>query len=86
MMPQSVTVRVRRSSGRRFRIWVPVLPALLLLSPLVVLAVVGAVIACRIYRTSPHRALGTGWGLVSALPGTRFDIEHERTAVLVKIR
>ena len=42
--------------------------------------------ACLVYRVSLVRALGTGWRVVSALPGTRFDIEQGRTAVLVAIR
>ncbi|MEV4019371.1 hypothetical protein AB0J35_53695 [Nonomuraea angiospora] len=86
MMPQLVTVGVKRPDRRRIRIWVPVLPAVLVLSPLVVLAVLGAVVACRIYRLSVVRALGTGWRIVCALPGTRFDVEYSRTAVLVAIR
>ena len=38
MMPQLLTVRVKRPAGRPIRIWVPVLPVLLLFSPVVVLA------------------------------------------------
>lgn len=86
MMPQLVTVRVQPSRGRTVRIPIPVLPVLLILSPIVVLAVGVAAVACLVYRISVLRALGTGWGIVSALPGTRFDIEHGRTAVLVNIR
>jgi hypothetical protein len=85
-MPQLVTVRVRPSNGRPVRVPVPVLPVLLILSPLVVLAAGVAAVACVVYRISVLRAFGTGWGIVSALPGTRFDSEHGRTAVLVTIR
>jgi hypothetical protein len=70
-MPQLLTVRVKRPDRRSIRIWVPVLPVVLVFSP---------------YRVSVVRALGTGWRIVSALPGTRFDIEQGRTAVLVTIR
>ncbi|TDD05411.1 hypothetical protein E1292_17265 [Nonomuraea deserti] len=86
MMPQSVTVRVERPEGRPIRIWVPVLPVVLVLSPVVALAVLGAAVACLVYRVSVVRALGAGWRVVSALPGTRVDIEQDRTAVLVAIR
>ncbi|NUR89499.1 MAG: hypothetical protein HOY71_35910 [Nonomuraea sp.] len=85
-MPQLVTVRVRLQDGRRYRAWVPVVPVVLLLSPVVVLAVAGAVIACLIYRIDPARALSALWGVVCALPGARFAIEQGRTAVHVAIR
>ncbi len=85
-MPQLMTVRIKRPNRRRIRIWVPVLPVALVLSPVVVLAALAAAVACLIYRVDAVRALGTGWRIVSALPGTRIDIEHDRTAVLVAIR
>ncbi|MFI7136032.1 hypothetical protein ACIBQ1_61040 [Nonomuraea sp. NPDC050153] len=90
MMPQLVTVRVKRPDRHPVRVWVPVLPVVLVFSPVVVVAVVGAVVgavvACRMYRIDVVRALGTGWRIVCALPGTRFDAEYSRTAVLVAIR
>jgi hypothetical protein len=86
MMPQLLTVRVKHPDGRPIRIWVPVLPVLLVLAPVLVLAVVVAAVACLVYRISLLRALGTGWRIISALPGTRLDIEQGRTAVLVNIR
>jgi hypothetical protein len=85
-MPQLVTVRVKRPDGRPIRIWVPVLPVVLVFSPILVLAVLVAAVACLVYRISMLRALGTGWRIVSALPGTGFDIEQGRTAVLVTIQ
>ncbi|OHV31335.1 MULTISPECIES: hypothetical protein [Pseudofrankia] len=86
MMPQLVTARVEHPDGRPTRIWVPVLPVVLVLSPFVVLAVLVAAVACLVYRVSAVRALGTGWRFVSALPGTRVDIAQGRTAVLITIR
>ncbi|MGI5245249.1 hypothetical protein [Dactylosporangium sp. CA-139066] len=86
MMPQLLTARVKRPAGRPIRIWVPVLPVLLILSPVLVLATAVAVVACLVYRIRVWRALGAGWRIVSALPGSQFDIEHGRTAVLVTIR
>ncbi|WP_066943655.1 hypothetical protein [Microtetraspora fusca] len=85
-MPQLLTVRVKRPDGRPIRIWVPVLPVVLVLSPVVVLAVLAAAVACLVYRLSVVRALGTGWRIACALPGTRFDVQYSRTAVLVAIR
>ena len=61
-----MTVRVKRPNGRPIRIWVPVLPVVLVFSPVVVLAVLVAAVACLVYRVSAVRALGTGWRIVSA--------------------
>ena len=56
-MPQLLTVRVKRPDGRPIRIWVPVLPVVLVFSPVVVLAVLVAAVACLVYRVSVLRAL-----------------------------
>ncbi|MCP2167147.1 hypothetical protein [Goodfellowiella coeruleoviolacea] len=85
-MPQLVTVRVTRVNRRPVRIWVPVLPVVLVLAPVLVLAVLAAAAACRVYRISVARALGSGWRVISALPGTQLDIGLGRSAVLVTIR
>lgn len=85
-MPQLVTVRVARPDRRPIRIWVPVLPVVLVFSPVLVLAVLAAAVACLVYRVSVVRALGAGWRLVSALPGTRVDLEERHTAFLISIR
>lgn len=85
MMPQVVDVRVQTKS-RRFRLWIPLLPVLLLLSPLVLLFLVVLVVACLATRVNPLRALWTGWRLLWSLGGTRIEIEHGRTAALVRLR
>ena len=86
MIPQLVTVRHRRPDGRWLRLYVPVLPVLLVLSPLLLLAVLGGLVACLATRVSPVGALrGTGQ-LLWALPGTRIEVEQGRTAVLVSVR
>ena len=85
MMPQLVTVRIRGANGRPHRFWLPVLPIVLVLSPLLLVAAVVAAIACLIYRVRPLRALGEVWRLFSALRGSRFDVEQGRLAVLVTI-
>jgi len=86
MMPQLLTMRVARPAARPIRIWVPVLPVLLVVSPLLILAALAVTIACLVYRVSVLRAFGAGWRLFCALPGTRFDVREGRTAVLVSIR
>ena len=86
MIPQLVTVRHRRPDGHWLRLYVPVLPVLLVLSPLLLLAVLAGLAACLAFRISPVGALrGTGQ-LLRALPGTRFEIEEGRTALLVSVR
>jgi hypothetical protein len=86
MMPQSLTVRVERPHGRPIRIWIPVLPVLLVFAPFVVLAALAAAVACRVFHVSMMRAMRTGWRVVFALPGTQVDIAQGRTAVLVAVR
>ena len=85
-MPQLLTVRVKRPGRCPIRIWVPLLPVVLVFSPVVVLAVLAAAVACLVYRVSAVRALGAGWRFVCALPGTRVDVGQGRSAVLVTIR
>ncbi|MEV6131430.1 hypothetical protein AB0M05_32285 [Streptomyces violaceusniger] len=86
MIPQLVTVRVRRSNGRRVRLYIPVVPVVLVLSPLLLLAVLGGVVACLIFRMSPGGVLRGAAQVLWALPGTRFEMAQGRTAVLASVR
>ncbi|WP_219466291.1 hypothetical protein [Nonomuraea rhizosphaerae] len=86
MMPQLLTVGVKRPDRRLVRVRVPVVPVVLLLSPVLLLALVAGVVAGHVYHVDTLRALRTGWRIVCALPGTRFDAQFDRTAVLVAIR
>lgn len=86
MMPQLLSVRVSRPGHRRIWIPLPVLPAMLLLSPILFLALLAGAFACLMFHVNAARALGTAWHIVCALPGTRFEIEQDRTAVLVAVR
>ena len=86
MILQLVTVRHRRPDGRWLRLYVPVLPVLLGLSPLLLLAVLAGLAACLAFRISPVGALRGAGQLLWALPGTRFEIEEGRTALLVSVR
>ena len=86
MMPQLLTVRVTRPHGRSVRIWMPVIPIVLLLAPLLILAAAAAAVACLMCRVRVGLAFGNGWRLFCALPGTRIDIREGPTTVLVSIR
>lgn len=74
-MPRLVTVRVVQPDGRPLRIWVPVLPVVLLLSPFLLLALLAAAIAGQLYRVDVPQVLDAGWRMVCALPGTRIDVD-----------
>lgn len=85
MIPQLVTVRHRRTNGRWLRLYIPVLPVLLVLSPVLALAVLAGLVACVVTRISPVGALrGTGQ-LLCALPGTRIEVQQGRTALLISV-
>jgi hypothetical protein len=86
VIPQLVTVRYRRPGGRWLPLYIPVLPVLLVLSPLLLVAVPGAVIACLATGVSPAGALRGAGQLLRAMPGTRIEVEQGRTAVLVSVR
>jgi hypothetical protein len=86
MMPQLVTVCHRRPGGRWRRLYIPVLPAALVLSPLLLLAVLAGLIACRVTGVSAVGALRGTRQLLWALPGTRFEIAEGGTAFLVSVR
>jgi hypothetical protein len=86
MIPQLVTVGHRRPDGRWLRLHVPVLPAALVLSPLLLLAVLAGLVACVAIGVSPLAALrGTGQ-LLWALPGTEVELAEGRTALLLRVR
>jgi uncharacterized RDD family membrane protein YckC len=86
VIPHLVTYRHRRPDGRWRRLYVPVLPVLLALSPLLLLAVPAGLVACLVVRVSPVGALCSLGRLLWALPGTRFEIEYGPTAVQVSVR
>jgi hypothetical protein len=86
MIPQLVTVRYRRSDGRWLRLYVPVLPVVVVLSPLLLLAVLAGLVACLATGMSPVGALRGAWQLLWALPGTRIEVDDGQTALLVSVR
>jgi hypothetical protein len=85
MIPQLVTVRVHRADGRRVRLFIPFVPVALVLSPLLLPAVLGGVVACLIFGISPGGALRGAGQVLRALPGTRFEMAQGRTAVFVRV-
>jgi hypothetical protein len=87
MMPQLVTVRYRRPDGRWRRLWVPVVPVLLVLSPFLLLAVLGGLIVGRVYGygVSPLGALRGLGRVLWALSGARFEIDDGQTAFLIRV-
>lgn len=86
MIPQLVTVRHRRRDGRWRRVWVPVVPILLVLSPLLILVALGGMVACVIVQVSPWGAWRGLRRLLCALPGTRIEVHDGRTAFLIIVR
>ncbi|MEV0720936.1 hypothetical protein [Asanoa sp. NPDC050611] len=80
-----VTVRHRRPDGRGLRLHIPVLPVLLLLSPLLLLAALAGLVACLYFRVNPVGAVRGAAQLLSAMRGTRVEIEQGRVAVLVSV-
>ena len=85
MIPFLVTVRYRRVDGRWLRLYVPVVPVLLVLSPLLLLVVLAGLVACLIFHVSPVGALRGLGQVLCALRGARFEMEQGRTAVLVSV-
>ncbi len=86
MVPQLVAGRHRRPDGRWLRLYIPVLPVLLVLSPLLLLAVLVGLVACLVFRVSPLGALRGAGQLLCALPGTRIEVEDGQTGLLVSVR
>jgi hypothetical protein len=85
-MPQLVTARYRRTDGSWLRLYVPVVPVALLLSPLLLLAVLGGIVACAIFKISPFGALRGLGRLLWALPGTRIHIDDGHTVMQISVR
>ena len=57
-----------------------------MLSPLLLLAGLGGLVACRVTRVSPVGALRGTRQLLRALPGTRIEVEDGQTAFLISVR
>ncbi|HEX4831899.1 MAG TPA: hypothetical protein VH478_12495 [Trebonia sp.] len=86
MIPGLVTVGYRHAGGRWRRVHVPVVPAALVLSPLLALAVLGGLVACAVSGISPLGALRGAGRLAWALPGARLEIGDGETGLLFSAR
>ena len=86
MIPLLVTVGYRPVGRRWRRLYIPVPLVLLVLSPLLLLAVIGGLVACRIFDVSPAGALRGAGQLLWALPGTRVEIADGQMDLLLRVR
>jgi len=68
------------------RLWIPVPPALVLLAPVLLLALVVLVVGCLVVRVSPVLAIRVCWQVLWASGGTRVEVERDDMAVLVDLR
>ena len=81
MIPFAAVVSLRNQQSRTFRLWIPLflvwlllLPAAILLSPIIM-------IASLVYRINPFRAFAVIWQILTALSDAEVQWEH-RTAGL----
>src|SRR5439155_10042691 len=86
VIPQVVNVRVRRPGRRRLRLWIPLLPLALLLSPVLLLAALVAGVACVFGQLWPAMVLSATVRLLWATSGTQIEFQQGPTAVLMTIR
>lgn len=85
-MPQLLIVQIHSGHGRRRRLWVPLLPVVLVLSPVLVLAAIALVVGCLVLRVNPLRALYVSCLLLWSLSGTEVEIERGERLALIKVR
>ena len=85
MIPQVATVRVQSRPDKNFRLWIPLLPIYLILTPFLFLIIIAGVVACARYRISPIRALTAVAQTLSGLGGLRIDIKQGHSIVLIKL-
>ncbi len=86
MMPQVIMMRYRRPQGHRFRLWIPVLPVLLILSPLLLLGIAVGLAACLYMNMRPWAALGGIGRVVWALKGTQVLIDNGDMDFMISFR
>jgi hypothetical protein len=85
MIPQVVSVKYQSRPDRRHRIWLPLLPIYLLLTPLLPLAIIALVIGCAHYRVNPLRILIALTRLLASLGGLHIDVAQGTTHVKIKL-
>jgi hypothetical protein len=85
MIPTIAQVRIETPHWRTPGLWLPLILLwipVLLLSPLILLVILGACIAGRI---SPWRTIAVLWGILSSLPGTSVRVCADGNRVQVRI-
>ena len=82
MMPQLVTVKVT-DDGKRFRIWVPLIPVLIVLFP--VLAALILAVACLVLRINPFAAFARIYRVYTALRGLHLEVDEGRSTFLISV-
>jgi hypothetical protein len=86
MIPLWISLRVR--SGKRatiHRLGLPLFLLWLLLLPLLVLLAPFALVACLVMRFNPLRHVAAGWSVLSAMRGTRVDVEAPGALVFIHV-
>jgi hypothetical protein len=85
MTPNFAVVGIQTPYWRCPRLWLPVfllwIPAILL-SPLVLLVVLGV---CLAGGVNPWRAIAVFWGILCSLPGSHVRVTTHNTQILVRI-
>ena len=85
MTPNIAVVHIETPHWRCIPLWIPLfllwIPALLL-SPLILLVVIGLSIAGRI---NPWKAIAVFWNILCSLPGTHVRVATDDAKVLVRI-
>lgn len=85
MTPNVAFIHVCNPHWRGFRLWLPLfllwIP-LVLLSPLILLVVLGVCLAGRI---NPWRAIAAFWAISCSLPGTHVHVSSQGNQVVVRI-
>jgi hypothetical protein len=85
-MPQLVTVRMRTERGHRFCVWIPVIPVLILVSPLLLLGILGIAITSWIMKIRAGAVLLGLGRVIWSLGGTRIEVRQGPTRMLISLR
>lgn len=85
-MPYVMIVHYQRPHGHRLRLWIPVLPVLLIFSPLLLLGIAVGVGADLYLNGRPWVALQGIGRVVGALRGTRVAIDDADRHFMLSLR
>jgi hypothetical protein len=86
MIPQLVSMSHRRPNGRWLRLYIPVVPVALVLSPLLLLAILAGLVACLVFEVNPLGAVRGIGRLLWALPGTRIEMDDGQWGLRISVR